>query len=136
MSLSFPVISSGSMRVLDPTVSASMLAMYPATLRYSYVTRVNQFVNDSEQRWVSRKSLFSAVLEYHSVNGYDLSLVRAFFNTMLGKASSSDLTHTFSINVLGTTYSYCVFDQDELAVQEEPGNKYSFSLSLLQVRPN
>lgn len=121
---------------MAPSLSGQAIAMYPATLRSSFVTRVIKFVNDTEQRWVVRGRLFSAVLQLHDLNGYDTSLLVNFFNTMRGEYVDAALTNVFDITIDGVQYFWCVFDQDVLQVQEEPGLKYSFQMAIRQLRPN
>src|SRR5271167_4954452 len=116
MANTFPLISSGSMQVLYTSPLASQaIAMYPATLASSFTVRVIKFVNDSEQRFVVNDKLFSCTLQYHGVNGYDMSVLRAFFNELNGMFVSSDLSHTFSITIDSQTYDYCCFVQDDLS---------------------
>jgi len=93
-------------------------------------------LDDEEQRWVVMTSLFSAVLQYRGVNGYDMSIIRAFFNEMQGKYVTPDLLHTFSFVFNGVTYWNCAFDSDELEVEESRGGTFSFELRVKQIAPN
>lgn len=132
----FPLLSSGSMRSIQAPLSGNAIAMFPATLASSFVTRVIKFVDDSEQRWIVRGKLFSANLQYKGVNGYDMSLIRAFFNSMNGMFVSTDLTHTFQITIDNVTYDYCTFGNDDLMVETDRGDYNSFELNIVQVAPN
>ena len=131
----FPTMSSGSMRVVG-TLGDNAIAMYPATSSNSYVTRVLQFLGDQEQRWIVRKELFAAVLEFKGVNGYDMSVIRDFFESRLGPYVPDSLDTTFDFTFTSTTYSYCAFVNDKLQVEVNRGESYSFELRIAQVRPN
>jgi hypothetical protein len=131
----FPTMSSGSMRVVGSLLSEAV-AMYPVKTSQSYIVRKISFLDDSEQRWVVRKKLFSCTLEYKNLNGYDLSLLRDFFTSQKGMYVSESLTSTFSITLSGMTYSYCVFDQDYFESDVAEGELYSTTLQIKQVRQN
>lgn len=131
----FPTLSSGSMSV-SSAINDEAMAMYPSTVSHSFNTRVIQFLGDQEQRWTVRGELFDAVLEYQRVNGYDLSIIRAFFRSQRGMYVNLDLTSTFDITIFGQNYQYCCFDQDELSVTSDQSNTYSFSLRIKQLRAN
>lgn len=117
-------------------LSSEAMAMYPATLCGSFNTRVIKFLGDQEQRWTVRGELFSAVLEYHSLNGYDMSVLRHFFRSMGGAYVDPALTNTFDITIQGNNYAYCCFDQDSFDPVAQAGEKYSVTLKIKQVRPN
>lgn len=131
----FPTLSSGSMKVLGSLASEAM-AMYPATLRQEYQTKVLKFANDTEQRWVSQRELFSCSLDFHSVNGFDFSIILAFFKQMRGQYLDSSLTNVFDITLGGVNYHYCVFDQDSIPVEVDQSETYRFQLNVRQVRHN
>lgn len=135
MPLTFPILSSGSMKVYG-TLANNAIMKYPSTLEYSYVTRILQFVGDQEQRFLVRGELFGALLQFRDVNGYDMSIVRDFFRSMRGMAASVDLTHTFGIVIDGVTYNYCVFDQDDISPEISRAELFSFDLKIKQLRPN
>lgn len=128
-----PSLDSASVSVASP-LSADSFAMYPATLSTKFVTRVNQFVNDSEQSWTVADALKEFELQYSRVNGYDTSLMMRFFTTQKGKYTSTNLTSTFSVQLYGNIYLYCVFDQDELIPTIGQGETYEFTLKIKQVR--
>jgi hypothetical protein len=128
-------MSSGSMHVYGPLLSQA-LAKYPTTIQLSYATRVIQFLGDQEQRFQVRGELFSATLQFKGMNGYDTSVIRTFFRSMGGMATSVDLSHTFSITIASNTYNWCVFDQDELTVEIDRLELSSFELKIKQLRPN
>lgn len=128
-----PSLDSASVSVAAP-LSADSFAMYPATIDTKFVTRVTQFVDDSEQRWTVADALKSFELQYSQVSGYDMSLMMAFFVTQKGKHVSTDLVSTFSVQLYGDIYLYCVFDQDELIPTIGAGETYQFTLKIRQVR--
>jgi len=59
----FPILSSGSMKVYGDDLLNSAIVMYPSALGFEYTTRVLKFINDSEQRFTVKGELFMAVLE-------------------------------------------------------------------------
>ena len=118
------------------TLGAGAIAQYPVSIVNSYVTRVIQFVDSSEQRWTVRTSLFGCVLEYKGLNGYDLSLLRNFFNQMKGSYVDPALLNVFSITIAGSTYNYCHFDGDEFEAECDKAESYSLKLKISQLRPN
>lgn len=135
MANTFPTLSSGSMTV-HGSLGAGAIAQYPANLVNSYVTRVIQFVNSSEQRWTVRSALFGAVLSFQNLNGYDLSLLRNFFVQMRGSYTDDALLNTFSMTLAGNTYNYLHFDDDHFESECGNAERYSVKLKISQVRPN
>ena len=133
--MTFPTLSSGSMKVYPP-LNTQALAMYPATLNRSFITRVLKFINDSEQRWVVRSELFSAVLQFHGVNGYDMSVLLDFFEQVKGAYVDTALLNVFDITIDSVNYKWCCFDQDEIDIESNQGLTFSFQLSIKQLRPN
>ena len=91
MAFTFPNLSSGSMKVYG-SLASQAIAKYPTAIQYGYVTRVVQFLGDQEQRFLVRGELFAAILKFTGMNGYDTSVLRTFFRSMAGMASSVDLT--------------------------------------------
>lgn len=131
----FPTLASGSM-VVDSSILGNPIAMYPMTSTTSWVTRIIRFVNDTEQSWTVRTALFSAQLNYHDVNGYDAARVEDFFHQQIGMWVDEALVNTFSMLINGTTYSWLVFDQDDLVLTENPNaiGRFSFTINVKQVR--
>jgi hypothetical protein len=133
----FPLLSSGSMQAfVKSPLSTQALAQYPAGFSHQFVTRVNQFLDDSEQRWVTRTELLTLVLKYHGVAGYDYSLIRDFFNSMSGGYVDADLINTFSITIDNVQYDWCCFVKDEIEAVTNRAEFYSFELSIRQLAPN
>ena len=118
------------------TLGAGAMAQYPATIVNSYVTRVIQFLDSSEQRFTVRTALFGCVLEFRGLNGYDLSLLRNFFVQMKGSFVDDALLNTFSMTLAGVTYSYLHFDDDKFESECDQAERYSLKLKVSQVRPN
>jgi len=131
----FPTLSSGSV-VVHGTLGSGAIAQYPASLVNSYLTRVIQFLNSSEQRWTVRTSLFGCVLEYRGLNGYDLSLLRNFFLSLKGNYVDDSLLNTFSMTIAGETYSWLHFDDETFTAECDNAEKYSCKLKISQLRPN
>ena len=135
MANTFPTLSSGSMTV-HGSLGAGAIAQYPANLVNSYVTRVIQFLDSSEQRFTVRTCLFGAVLEFRGLCGYDLSLLRNFFASLKGSYVDDSLLNTFSMTLAGNTYNYLHFDDDSFDAEADSSEKYSVKLKISQVRPN
>jgi len=135
MANTFPTLGSGSMTVHGSSLNDAIM-QYPASLVNSYITRVIQFVNSSEQRWTVRGNLFGCVLSFQHLNGYDLSLLRNFFNQMKGSYVDPALLNVFSIAISGNTYNYCHFDGDEFEAECDSAERYSCKLKISQLRPN
>jgi hypothetical protein len=118
------------------SLGAGAIAQYPANLVNSYVTRVVQFLDSSEQRFTVRTCLFGAVLEFRGLCGYDLSLLRNFFVSLKGSYVDDSLLNTFSMTLAGITYSYLHFDDDKFEAEADNAERYSVKLKISQVRPN
>ena len=131
----FPILSSGSMTV-HGTLGSNALMMYPASFGNTYLTRKIHFMNDTEQRWTVRNALFSAVLEFRSLSGYDASLLYEFFRQMRGAYVDPTLLNTFSITVSGVIYDYCVFDQDSFEETVDRQENLATLIRVKQLRPN
>jgi hypothetical protein len=117
-------------------LSGNAIAMYPAVFGHSFITRVNQFLDDSEQRWTVRGELLGLTLKYHGVCGYDFSLIRDFFAARLGGYVDPNLVNTFSITIDGVTYDWCCFESDAIEDVVERSETYSFELRIKQLAPN
>jgi hypothetical protein len=118
------------------TLGAGAMAMYPATVVNSYVTRVIQFLDSSEQRFTVRNVLFGCVLEFKNLNGYDLSLLRNFFVQMKGSYVDAALLNTFSMTIAGEIYNWLHLDDDKFEAECDRAESYSLKLKISQVRPN
>ena len=116
-------------------LSGQALAMYPSAISDEYVTRVIRFLNDQEQRFLVRDTLFRGMLQYAGVNGYDTSVLRRFLYSMRGAASTTDLSNTFSITIGNQTYPFCIFDQDDFTVEVDQAENNSFQLKIRQIAP-
>jgi len=135
MANTFPTLGSGSMTVHGSSLNDAIM-QYPASLVNSYITRVIQFVNSSEQRWTVRGNLFGCVLSFQHLNGYDLSLLRNFFVQMKGSFVDDALLNTFSMTIAGVSYSYLHLDSDSFESECDSAERYSCKLKISQVRPN
>jgi len=114
-----------------PNLKSGKPAMYPATRGRGYMTGTVKFLDQSEQRWKARAPLTRWELTFTGVDGYDLSLVRAFFNSMKGAFDS-----TWDVTIGGVLYSNCVFEQDDFSPVEQRNNRHNLTLRFRQVRKN
>ena len=116
-----------------PTVrNGAGVALYPLTRSRRYVTTVQQFCDDSEQRWLSQASgLAQFKLEYHNLNGDDVNALLAFW-----RAARGSVDWTWSIVLAGTTYLNLYFTDDNFALQEIASGMFDLSLACAQWRQN
>lgn len=91
-------------------------------------TSITQFTSGREQRYAQAIDRAAFTLEFGSVDGHDLSTVRAFFYEMKGRFGRFDLT------IDGTTTFDCCFDTDAFPRAESTQGRFSFSLPVVQVR--
>jgi hypothetical protein len=112
------------------------MALYPTTTADRVQSRLIKFLDDSEQRWTSAPMMSAFMLQYVGVSGFDLAQIRTFFLTCKGRCVDAALATSFSFTLGPRLYQYCVFDQDGLDVQSNPGEVYSFTLRIKQVRQN
>lgn len=117
---------------LFPTLEDGQICRYPVDAKSAWVTRVNQFVDFTEQRWVVRQPLQSFVFKYNHVSRADTNVIREFFRTQKGMFDG------FTVVFDGFEYQNMYFDQDEFMPVEEDKwpNRFTFSLKLKQARPN
>jgi hypothetical protein len=95
------------------------------------LTRVNQFVDFSEQRWVVRQPLAEFVFKYRDVSRADVATLKEFFEAQLGAYD------TFTVEFDGIEYKDMVFDQDNFSpVEDREPNRFSLEFKLKQTRPN
>lgn len=102
--------------------------MYPATLGLRFQTEVVRFVADNEQRWATSVALGDFELVFMDINGYDLGLLRAFFDTQKGRFD------TWALPVNGQTYNNCRFTHDDFTWTETRPNRYTVTLKCKQDR--
>jgi hypothetical protein len=114
-----------------PLLESGSICKYPVTRRSGWLTRVNCFVDFSEQRWVVRQPLVEFIFKYRNVSRADVAALRVFFETQLGAYD------TFVVEFDGITYQDMVFDQDNFSpVEEQEPNRFSLEFKLKQTRPN
>lgn len=113
-----------------PALKTGVVGMYPATLGLTFKTDVVQFVNDTEQRWATWQGVSEFELVFTDIDGYDLSLLVEFFNSVKGQF---DATWTLPIN--GQTYNNCSFLQDDFTYTEAKPERYSVTLKCRQEKP-
>jgi hypothetical protein len=108
------------------------VALYPLTRSRTYVTTVQQFCDDSEQRWLSQSSgLARFKLEYHNLDAGDVNALLAFWRAQRGA-----FDRTWSITVAGLTYSHMYFTDDNFALQEVCSGRFDLTLACAQWRQN
>lgn len=114
-----------------PILEDGQVCRYPVNSTTAWVTRVNQFVDFTEQRWVTRQPLRKLVFAYRDVSAADTAVLRAFFETQKG------MFDTFTVPFDGGTFENMVFEQDDFSpVEDKFPNRYSFTLKMKQTRPN
>jgi hypothetical protein len=116
-----------------PTVrNGAGVALYPMTRSRVFVTTVQQFCDDSEQRWLSRAAgLAKFKLQYRNLNADDVNALLAFWRWARGAFDG-----TWSITVAGVTYSNMYFTDDNFAVQEVCSGLFDLTLACAQWRQN
>ena len=114
-----------------PVLESGAVCKYPVTLRSGWSTKVNQFVDFSEQRWVTRQPLIKLVFEYRNLSRADINTLKVFVETQLGEYD------TFSVPFDGYQYDNMVFDQDDFRpIEDKEPNRFSVTLKMRQMRPN
>jgi hypothetical protein len=116
-----------------PTVRyGAGVALYPTTRTRVFVTTVQQFCDDSEQRWLSQANgLARFKLEYHNLNADDVNAVLAFWRAQRGAFNK-----TWDITVAGVSYSNMYFLDDNFALQEVCSGMFDLTLACAQWRQN
>jgi hypothetical protein len=116
-----------------PTVRyGAGVALYPVTRSRVYSTTVQQFCDDSEQRWVSQANgLTRFKLEYRNLNADDVNAVLAFWRAQRGAFDK-----TWTITVAGVTYSHMYFLDDNFALREVSAGMFDLTLACAQWRQN
>lgn len=101
----------------------------PLTRRIGAAGEVVEFLDGTEQRWVSGDVLNDFEVRFADVPAADFVALANFWATVKG---AFDATWSFT-DADGTTYPHMGFDQDELAAAEnaKPG-RYSLTLKLRQ----
>jgi Conserved hypothetical protein 2217 (DUF2460) len=118
MAGTFPILSSGS------------AYKYPLNRKSGWLTRVNQFVDFTEQRWVTRQPLVAFVLQYKNISRADLATLKSFFDAQLG-----GYDNTWTMDFDGYVFNDMVFDQDDFRpVEEDEPNRFSITFKVKQTR--
>ena len=135
MPFTFPIFSSGSMFV-GPSLSGNPMLKYPLNSSGAWVTRVIRFLNDDEQSWTVRPALLRLQARYEGMNGYDTARLVEFFHSLKGRYVDDLLVRTFDFTYRGFTYKYCVFDQDDVEIEENVNCPltFAFTLNIRQLR--
>lgn len=110
-----------------PTLSACMSGptRYPFTRTLYCPSAVRVFEGGKEQRWKAAPAYYVFELNLLDLTAADRDAVTTFFNTQKGQFGQ-----TWDIEILGTTYNACSFEQDELMWTEDTPMRYSARLKL------
>lgn len=109
----------------------SQVTRLPSSVSYSGMVAKSFFLDDSEQRFVSKIPVARLMLSFNRIRRYDAERIRTFFNSKAGRFDT-----TWSINFIdGNTYDNCGFDQDVFPLGETPEFVQYFQLQL-RVRQN
>jgi hypothetical protein len=112
-----------------PNLKSGYLSTYPLVHETHCPTRILQFLDDSEQRFAIAKPLHRFTLTYHEIDGYDLGLLRTFWESMKGQY---DATWQFAWQSGAITG--CRFEGDVFAYTEGPRpGRFNVSLRVRQV---
>lgn len=112
-----------------PTLSCGSPVLYPLARSINFLTTVNVFLDDSQQRWREHTRLESFDLTFNNLKLADLNLILAFWRSMRGP------DHTdWQITIDGVTYLNCTFAEDSLSYSEadEYPELYSLQVSARQ----
>jgi hypothetical protein len=110
-----------------PILTDGQVCRYPVKRTRSFITGIAQFVDLSEQRWISKVDSAAFVLQYKNISKADRDVLAQFFRDMLGKFGIFDFP--FDNHV----YEQMVFDQDELLFEEsEVPNHYNVTVKIKQ----
>jgi len=113
-----------------PNLKSGSPALHPASLGRVTATRLTKFEDGSEQRWAAAENRFRWVLTYRGLDGYDLSILRAFFTSMKGRFDS-----TWDITVSGVLYENMAFESDSFRVTETQDGLHDVTLAAVQEKP-
>ena len=98
-----------------PVLKSGFLSKYPLTDETCFPTRVLQFIDDSEQRFPVGRMYRRFSLSYHEIDGYDLGILRSFWESMKGQYDS-----TWRLFWNGTWIESCRFESDDFVYVEGP----------------
>jgi hypothetical protein len=113
-----------------PTLSCGSPVLYPLSRTISFLTNVNTFLNDTQQRWRQHAQLSSFDMVWNHLKLVDLNAILTFWRSMRGP------DHTdWQITIDGVVYTNCTFVDDSLTYTEEDAypELYSLQLSARQV---
>lgn len=112
-----------------PTISRGDVCLYPVTRTLSAATRILQFTNGTEQRFVSAPILDGWVFQYAALSAADVGTLQSFFDDQKGAFDA-----TWSLPFLGGTFTGCCFDQDDFSPVRAVNNRHSLSLKIRQTQ--
>lgn len=110
-----------------PILAGGQAVKYPLTRTVTFLSSVNRFLNDQEQRWVSGTRREAFRLGFVAIPWTELSQILAFWNTMRGPAAGN-----WSLLVGSTTYTNCCFLGEDLQWSEANPGVYDLTLGVQQ----
>jgi hypothetical protein len=114
-----------------PTVRRGSMALYPLQYEDSFLTKIQKFCDDTEQRWLIRNNFASFTLTYNRITAYDVNNLLSFWNLMKGSFDS-----TWSMTIAETTYPNMHFVGDTFTAVEVAPGLFNLSLSCVQQLPD
>jgi hypothetical protein len=119
-----------------PKISFGRAAMYPLTRTNNFKTAVLQLTNDQEQRWVRQRPMQEFELVFTAVDGYSISVVREFWQSMKG-----DDQTTFTLDLgtgphgEGMTWNNMAFTDDNFKITtSQKANRFDLTIHLKQLQ--
>lgn len=122
-----------------PVLQSGTIAKYPLTIANTIKTDKVCFVGDQEQRWVEAAPLASFTLVYTAVNSYEKNKLYEFWLSEKGAYADQALSNCFQITdsaIPGVPYNYCLFTNDKFVDTETSDGRFTFTLTVRQIRPN
>ncbi len=108
-----------------PNLTSGAILRHPSNRKKRFPTRVIRFGSDVEKRWATARPLDGWVIGLANINGYDLSVVRAFWIAQKGRFDD-----TFSITIDAVTSTNMVFTDDTFPTVEQAQRPDLMSLRL------
>ena len=122
-------------QVCFPLISFQRAGAYPITRTNTYKTKVLQFLNDQEQRWVAQRQMQDLELVFTAVDGYSVSVVREFWNSVHGADVTPWTLNLGNDAITGQplTYTNLIFVGDDFKVTaNQKPNRFDLTLKCRQ----
>lgn len=111
---------------------SSVVLRTPVVRTLAMPTRVVEFLDGSEQRWVEGDPLNAFALEFQNASAAEVTAVENWFASVKG---AFDTTWSFT-SVDGVTYPDMALEHDELPLVERAAARFGFSVKMRQVAPD